>query len=256
MCLENYSPDGLRVGARRQHVVEYEYQASGGPPKQSGWQLRSRSLGAMTDWIREEKMRTFLLAVFAMATSLSYAIEVVLSTEVQTPLRPTIKGVTNLPDGTKLAVVVSRKDSGYRAQAWTEVKSGRFAVGPVSQRGNDLNPGLYNLEVGLAAAADQPSSVREVIGRRGEKLQGPIAKRDGNSRTVRHTTTFQVGLVANAELDRMAREQARISDTKWWRRQCRDLCDNAEPFEREQSRPFSKPDCLKTCVSNPPAAMR
>jgi hypothetical protein len=210
----------------------------------------------MADWIREDKVRAFLAAVFAMATSFSYAIEVVLSTEVQTPLRPTIKGATNLPDGTKLAVIVSRKESAYLAEASTQVRSGSFAIGPLSQRGNDLSPGLYNLEVGVTAAADQPSSVREVIGKQGEKLQGPLAKRDGASRTVRYTTTFQVGLAANPELDRAAREQAKISETKWWKRQCRDICDNAEFFERDKSRAFSKPDCLKTCVSNPPAATR
>jgi hypothetical protein len=202
-------------------------------------------------------MRAFLGAIFAIATSLSYALEVVLSTEVHTPLRPTIKGVTNLPDGTKLAVIVSRKESAYRAEAATQVRSGRFAIGPLSQRGNDFNPGLYNLEISVVTAADQPSSVRDVIGKQGEKLQGPLAKRDGDSRTVRYTRTFQVGLAANPELDRTAREQqAKISETKWWKRQCRDICDNAEPFERDKSRPFSKPDCLTTCLSNPPAATR
>ena len=240
-------------GLGRQHVIESEYQVL-------GWSSRATRLvdSAPVLWAPwpTDKMRAFLAAVLAMATGLSYAIELVLSTQVQTPLRPSIKGVTNLPDGTKLAVVVSRKEIAYRAQAWTEVRSGSFAVGPLSQRGNDLNPGLYNLEGGVAAAADQPSSVREVIGQRGEKLQGSLVKRDGNSRTVRHTATFQVGLVANPELDRMAREQAKISETKWWKRQCRDICDNAEPFERDKSRVFNKPDCLRTCVSNPPAATR
>lgn len=201
-------------------------------------------------------MRALLGAVFAVATSLSYALEVVLSTEVQTPLRPTIQGVTNLPDGTKLAVIVSRKENAYRAQASTQVRSGRFAVGPLSQRDNDFNPGLYNLEVGVVTAADQPSSVREVIGKQGEKLQGPLAKRAGSNRTVRYTATFQVGVAANPELDRTARERAKISETTWWKGQCKDICDNAEPFERDKSRPFSKPDCLKTCLSNPPAATR
>jgi hypothetical protein len=205
---------------------------------------------------REGKTRALLGAVFAIASSLSYGLEVVLSTEVQTPLRPTIQGVTNLPDGTKLSVIVSRKENAYRAQASTQVRSGRFAVGPLSQRDHDFNPGLYSLEVGVVTAADQPSSVREVIGKQGEKLQGPLAKRAGGSRTVRYTATFQVGIAANPELDRTAREQAKISQTKWWKGQCRDICDNAEPFERDKSRPFSNPDCLKTCLSNPPAATR
>ena len=201
-------------------------------------------------------MRAFAAAVMTIAASLSYAVDVVLSTEVQTPLRPTIKGTTNLPDGTKLAVLVHRKESAYRADVSTEIRSGGFVVGPLSQRGNDLNPGLYNLEVVIAAIADQPPLVREVIGKKGEKLQGPLAKREDAGLTVRYATTFQVGLAANPQLDRIAREQAKASETKSWKRQCKDICDNAEPFELYKSRPFSKSDCLKTCISNPPTPTR
>ncbi len=201
-------------------------------------------------------MRGFAGAILTMAAGFSYAIEVELSTEVQTPSRPTIQGTTNLPDGTKLAVIVSRKESAYRAEISTEVRFGRFLVGPLSQRGNDLNPGLYMLEVVTATAADQPLSVREVIGKQGERLQGPLANRDAGGRAVRYTTTFQVGVAANPELDRTALEHAKISNTKWWKRQCRDICGNAEGFERDHGRGFSPSDCLKTCISNPPTVTR
>ena len=44
----------------------------------------------------KEKMRGLAGAILAMAAGFSYAIEVELSTEVQTHSRPTIQGTTNL----------------------------------------------------------------------------------------------------------------------------------------------------------------
>jgi len=110
------------------------------------------------------------------------------------------------------------------------------------------------LAAGLGIAfRNQPAAVLDVIGKRGEKLEGALVRRNGDTRTIRYATTFQVGLAANPELDRVAREQAKMSQTRWWKSQCNEICDNAEFFERARGRSFSKPDCLRTCVSNPPA---
>ena len=201
-------------------------------------------------------MRGLAAAILALATGVCYALEVQLSTEVHTPSRPIVNGTTNLPDGTKLVVTVGRKESAYRVEAPTEVGSGRFSVGPLSQRGNELNPGLYKLEVALVAAAQQPLAVQQVIGRQGEKLYGPLISREARALTVRYATTLQVGVAANPELDRVALEHAKISSTKWWKTQCTDLCDNAEHFEQQRGRGFSLPDCLKTCIANPPTVTR
>jgi hypothetical protein len=201
-------------------------------------------------------MRGLAALILALTLGLCHALEVQLSTEVQTPLRPTIHGTTNLPDGTKLTVTVRRKEGAYRAEASTEVGSGQFSIGPLSQRGNELNPGLYKLEVALVAAARQPLSVQQVIGRQGEKLHGPLVSREAGVLTVRYATTLQVGVLANPELDRIALEHAKISSTRWWKTQCTDLCDNAEHFERERGRGFSLPECLKTCIANPPTVTR
>ena len=201
-------------------------------------------------------MRGLVAAILALVTGVCYALEVHLSTEVQAPSRPTVNGTTNLPDGTKLIVTVSRKESAYRAEASTEVSSGRFSIGPLSQRGNELNPGLYNLRVAMVAAAHQPVAVQQVIGRQGEKLHGPLVSREARALTVRYATTLQVGVAANAELDRIALEHAKISSTKWWKTQCTDLCDTAGHFEQERGRGFSLPDCLKTCIVNPPLVTR
>ena len=150
-------------------------------------------------------MRDLAAVILALVSGMSFAVEVQLSAEVQTPSRPTIQGVTNLPDGTKLAVIVSRKESAYRVETSTEVRSGGFLVGPLSQRGNELNPGLYKLEVAMVRAADQPLSVQQVIGRQGEKLRGPlpsllsllglkIVAKQGGLRSVAHIAHSPSGL--------------------------------------------------------------
>jgi hypothetical protein len=201
-------------------------------------------------------MRGLVAAILALAPGACYALEVQLSTEVHAPSRPTVNGTTNLPDGTKLTVTISRKESAYRAEVSTEVASGRFSIGPLSQRGNELNPGVYKLEVAVIAAAHQPISVQQVIGRQGEKLHGTLVSREAGALTVRYATTLQVGVAANPELDRIALEHAKISSTKWWKTQCTDLCENTAHFEQGRGRGFSLPDCLKTCIANPPTVTR
>ena len=91
-----------------------------------------------------------------------------------------------------LDLIVSRKESAYRVETSTEVRSGGFLVGPLSQRGNELNPGLYKLEVAMVRAADQPLSVQQVIGRQGEKLRGPLPSREAGGLTVRYATTLHL----------------------------------------------------------------
>jgi hypothetical protein len=52
----------------------------------------------------------------------------------------------------------------------------------------------------VATAVDQPSSVREVIGKQGERPKGPLANREAGSRAVRYTTTFQVRVAMQEHL--------------------------------------------------------
>ena len=202
-------------------------------------------------------MRALVAALLSLVVTLSHAVEVVVTAEVQASSRPTIQGSTNLPDGAKLSVTVTRKESAYHAEVLTEVSSGAFIVGPLSQRGAELNPGLYEVEIAVVAAADQPLAVREVIGGKGERLRGPLAKREGSGRMgVRYTTTFRVGVGTDPVLDRQARERAQLSQTKWWKKHCNEMCENAERFAQESGRGVSWPDCLKACVANPPVLTR
>src|SRR5215510_11461533 len=92
------------------------------------------------------------------------AMEVELTTQVEGGFRPTIKASSNLPDGMKLLVRVTRKESAFQLETPVEVQSGHFEVGPLSQSGDDLNPGIYELEIFSVNPADQRTEVKQLYG--------------------------------------------------------------------------------------------
>ena len=194
------------------------------------------------------------LVIGAATSTHSYALEVQLSTQVTAAFQPTIAGTTNLPDGIKLTVRVDRKESAFEFQALTEVQGGKFSIGPLNQRGGDLNPGVYTLQVLCEESSDQPQS--ESLGRKWEKLEGPLVKKRPGPVSVRYVTTFDIGQSANPELDQAARKQAALSKTRWWRQNCTSLCSGAEYYFQQRSEPFDHMACIKTCVANPPTVAR
>ena len=115
-------------------------------------------------------MRTRILAwlLLTVATS-SQALNVTLAAKAEGGEKPTVIGVTNLPDGTELIVELSRKQSAYLAQSKAAVRGGSFQAGPFSQNGSALNPGTYTLEVSMSLAAFQPPSNWPTIGNDGSK---------------------------------------------------------------------------------------
>ena len=148
------------------------------------------------------------------------ATQVELTTAVEGELRPTIEGNCNLPDGMKLIVRVRRKESAFESETLVEVQSGHFAVGPLMQGSADLNPGEYHVEIRSVHPTDQSDAVRAAIGQKGQMLQGPLTRRYWGATWVRVLTTFQIGRAANPELDEARREQVRLSQTRWWRKNC------------------------------------
>src|SRR6476661_3236262 len=91
------------------------------------------------------------------------ATQVELTTAVEGELQPTIEGNCNLPDGMKLIVRVTRKESAFESETPVEVQSGHFSVGPLMQGNADLNSGEYHLEIMSVHPADQPDAVRAAI---------------------------------------------------------------------------------------------
>jgi hypothetical protein len=119
-----------------------------------------------------------------------------------------------------------------------------------------LNPGKYNLEVVSLPATGQPEPVKKTIGNKGEELRGPMVKRASGETRIRLLTTFEIGGPANAELDQARREQVRMSETRWWRKNCADICDGGERYARQRGESFDRERCIRTCVANPPAVTR
>jgi len=184
------------------------------------------------------------------------ATQVELTTAVEGDLRPTIEGNCNLPDGMKLIVLVTRKESSFESETPVEVQSGHFAVGPLMQGSADLNPGEYHVEIRSVHPTDQSDAVRAAIGQKGQMLQGPLTRRYWGATWVRVLTTFQIGRAANPELDEARREQVRLSQTRWWRKNCTDICSGGEHYAGQRGEPFDRPACFKTCIANPPTVSR
>jgi hypothetical protein len=184
------------------------------------------------------------------------ATQVELTTAVEGDLRPTIEGNCNLPDGMKLIVRVTRKESAFESETPVEVQSGHFAVGPLMQGSADLNPGEYHVEIRSVHPTDQSDAVRAAIGQKGQMLQGPLTRRYWGATWVRVLTMFQIGRAANPELDEARREQVRLSQTRWWRKNCTDICSGGEHYAEQRGEPFDRPACFKTCIANPPTVSR
>lgn len=105
-----------------------------------------------------------------------------------------VKGSTNLPDETRLLVVVEREPSGVRWQARTTVADERFAVGPLGP-GSGLPDGRYIITVNLVEASVQPASVQERIGEEGERLEGELVRSSahGLGQVARFTRQYLIG---------------------------------------------------------------
>jgi hypothetical protein len=195
-----------------------------------------------------------LAIVLCMLACPLHAAQVELTTSTEGESQPILKGSCNLPDGMKLLVRVIRKESAYHADMPVEVQGGHFQVGPLLQSTDKLNPGVYNVEV--ISAPEQPDAIRAAIGQNGEELRGPLTRRGPAGTRVRFVSTFTLGRAPNPELDRARREQVRLSETRWWRKNCTDICSGAEQYAQRKGKPFERPACFKTCVSTPPSISR
>lgn len=114
--------------------------------------------------------------------------------ETQSDKRVIVFGETNLPPGTSLMVGLEDAFTGEsRGQTKTNVLSdGTFkseALGPKA----GLQDGHYLANVTMPIARVQSEPVRQFIGETGQKLKGPLVKRDSIGITVGATNRFSVG---------------------------------------------------------------
>lgn len=105
-----------------------------------------------------------------------------------------VAGESNLPDASRLQVVVERELSGVRWQERTTLAEGRFQAGPLGS-GSGLPDGGYTITVNLSEASVQPPNVRDRIGEQGEHLSGPLVgtSRHGLGQVASTSRRFLVG---------------------------------------------------------------
>lgn len=125
--------------------------------------------------------------------ALTEPVTVTVTTELTDARRLQVTGHTNLPDRTRLLVVLEREASGVNWQVRTEVGDGDFTAGPLGP-GSGLIAGRYLIRVSMPAADVQPSAVKARIGARGEYLIGPLVARSphGLGNVIEYRQEYQV----------------------------------------------------------------
>jgi Sel1 repeat len=153
--------------------------------------------------------------------------------------RPIVRGATNLPDGTQLAILLGQpslpdaeermakgltacgNDNCAPLQTYTKlpdgvgfgvvVKNGQFNDGPFTYEGAALRPGNYVLQVSSFFALTQPENVRAVIGPLGENMTGPLV---GGCCFGSHKSQVEI----QNELDKMRRDAPILGATVYYAR--------------------------------------
>ncbi|MDR5867548.1 hypothetical protein [Halomonas koreensis] len=122
------------------------------------------------------------------------AVAIEMSARLRSDRRLMVEGTTNLPEATRLQVLVEREVSGVRWQQRTRVAGGGFEAGPFGP-GSGLPDGGYRLTVNMPAASVQPPEVRARLGEEGQHLRGPLVRpsRHGLGRVVRAQQRVLVG---------------------------------------------------------------
>lgn len=118
--------------------------------------------------------------------------------------RLTVEGSTNLPEATRLQVIVERELSGVRWRERVSVEAGGFVAGPFGP-GSGLPDGGYRVTVDVQESSVQPRSVRDRLGEENEHLSGPLVgqSRHGLGQVASFSQRFLVGSETRRTHDRV-----------------------------------------------------
>jgi len=132
----------------------------------------------------------------------SVAIE--LTSRLGSDRRLTVEGETNLPEATRLQVIVERELSGVRWRERVSVEAGGFVAGPFGP-GSGLPDGGYRVTVDVQEGTVQPRAVRERLGEENEHLSGPLVHLSGHGlgQVARYSQRFLVGSETRRTHDRV-----------------------------------------------------
>lgn len=125
-----------------------------------------------------------------------------LSSRLGSDRRLTVEGETNLPEATRLQVIVERELSGVRWRERVSVEAGGFVAGPFGP-GSGLPDGGYRVTVDVQESSVQPRSVRDRLGEENEHLSGPLVgqSRHGLGQVASFSQRFLVGSETRRTLD-------------------------------------------------------
>ena len=136
-------------------------------------------------------MRFIIPAIlFSIMHTNSYALDVFLEAKISSFDHPVVKATTNLPDATKVEIVLTNEQLEYYSKVETAVSNGQIDSGPFAYNGKSLPPGNYISEIVTEPAPFQPDSVLKVIGHRCEELQGPLVRKGMFGKRVYFRTEF------------------------------------------------------------------
>lgn len=194
-------------------------------------------------------------AFCAIWPPVAMALKVTLTTTIEGGDRPVVNGKTNLPDGIELMISIARKQSSYLGQQKAQVRGGSFRAGPFSQKGQPLNPGVYNIEVMTPLAPVQPPHTWPTIGNNGAKLEGNLVKKSPyGGRIVEYKTTYKVaGGKTSPEHDKAARAQAQRDRHQWWLDSCKSNCNLTRAVAQRRGERFDWDRCYFKCVADEPS---
>lgn len=120
---------------------------------------------------------------------------VALDAGVRPDRRLTVSGETNLPEATRVLIVVVRDASGVSWRHRTQVgEGGRFEVGPFGP-GSGLAAGDYTLRLEMSPGNLQPDSVQAVVGSQGEHLNGEWVREAGHGlgQVIEYQVAYELG---------------------------------------------------------------
>lgn len=89
----------------------------------------------------------------------------------------TVNAETNLPEDTSLQASFYVSGGAFIAQDTKQVVHGSATFGPFSDHGSPLH-GAYDFSITAPIPRNQPRDVHQCLGAAGEKMTGPLVKRD------------------------------------------------------------------------------
>ncbi|MFI3049414.1 hypothetical protein [Pseudomonas coronafaciens] len=118
--------------------------------------------------------RLVAVLILALVSESSWALEVTMDLKAQGEGYPVIEGTTNLPDGVDVMITLTIPGV-YMGQSQTVVSNGKFVSERFSSNNNSPVPsGTARVDVTTSLPDLQATSVRSIIGEKGEKMTGPL----------------------------------------------------------------------------------